>query len=109
MCFSSSLVKYPQRSSAIFMYVTECMIKFLPLSFKSKVQSFYTSTYSIIKFLPLFAKCTIHRVYNDYYACKILTRVQTVLLVQFHHINDREGRGVCVPDVLKFYWSNLMQ
>ena len=30
-----------------------------------------------------------------------------IILVQFHHFNDREGRGACVSVVLKFYWSKF--
>ena len=65
----------------------------------------------MIKFLPLFAKCTIQRVSGLYTLQSLNTRVDCVLilLVQFHHINDREGRGVCVSVVLKIYWSNFIK
>ena len=66
-----SLVKNPQRSSAIYMYVTESMIKMLPLSFLKPLHIH-------IEYYPLFAKCTIQRV-SGFYTWKALTRVQTVL------------------------------
>ena len=88
------------------MYVTESMIKFLPLSF------FKQSAKHSIKFLPLLAKCTIQLVSDLYTLQSLNTCVDCSaknLLVQFHHINDMEGRGVCVSVVLKIYWSNLIQ
>ena len=64
-----------------------------------------------IKFLPLFVQCTIQQV-SDFYTCKALTCTcadcAIILLVQFHHFNEREGRGACVSIVLKFYWSNFI-
>ena len=56
-------------------------------------------TESMIKIFPLFAKCTIQRVSNFNTLQSLNKRVDCalILLVQFHHINDREGRGVlCV-------------
>ena len=62
--FSSSdpsLVNNPRRSSAIYMYITESMIKFLPLSFlkqSAKPLHIHIEYY----FYLFFAKCTIQRV-----------------------------------------------
>ena len=90
------------------MYVTETMIKFIPLSFFK--QSAKPRINIVVN--PLFAKCTVLRV-NDFYTLQSLNtcvdRSTKNLLVQFHHINDREGKGVCVLVVLKIYWSNLIQ
>ena len=107
--YSSSdlLVNKPRRSSAIYMYVTESMIKFLPLSFLK--QSAKALHIRIEYYFYLF--CTIQRVSGFYTLQSLNTCADCaiILVVQFHHINDREGRSVCLSVVLKFYWSNLIQ
>ena len=63
------------------------------------------------KIFTSFCKVHLQRV-SDFYALQSLnTRVDCalILLVQFHHINDSEGRGVCVSVVLKIYWSNFIK
>ena len=106
-----SLVKNPRRSSAIYMYVTESMIKFLPFSFlkqSAKPLHIHTEYYYIFT-----SFCKVHYSAGEWllYLQNLNTCADCaiILLVQFHHINDREGRGVCVSVVLKFYWSNLIQ
>ena len=64
----------PRRSSAIYMHVTESMIKFSPLSFLKQS----TKPLHVHIEYYYFLKCTIQRV-SGFYTCKDLTRVQTVL------------------------------
>ena len=95
-------MKKPLRSSAaIYMYVSESMIKFLPLSFFK--QSAKPRIHRVLlNFSLFFSKCSIQRV-SDFYTLQSLNTCvdcAIILLVQFDHINDREGRGVCVSVVL---------
>ena len=71
-----SLVNNLRGLSAIYMYVTESMIKFLPLSFLK--QAFTRPHRVLLNFFTSFAQCTIQRV-SGFYTCKALTRMQTVL------------------------------
>ena len=96
--------------SSLNMYVTESMIKFLPLSFLKQKCKAFTHPHRVL-FLPLF--CKVHYSAGEWHlylqSHNTCADCAIILVVQFHHIIDREGRGVCLSVVLKFYWSNLIQ